>query len=97
PVGAQLLLQPSLHADVADDRRVDHAVRYLRAGHRQLDREDLAALAPRLHLADAADGARDARLLVAAHVVAMLFAIRRGHEHLDGLADHLARRVSEDG
>ncbi len=65
-------------------------------GHRQLERHAASVLARPHDLAADADELGVARIFVVLEVAVVPAVIRLRHQHLDVLAEHLARRVAED-
>ena len=95
------LLQPRLgllpFGQVADEAGEETPVAGFHLADRKLHREGRAVLALADHDAADADDPPLAGPQIALEIAVVVFAIGRGHQHLDVLADHFARAHSRTG
>ena len=92
---AQLLLHALARRDVADEAGEDLLARKHYLADRELDREDRAVLALRLHRPADSDDPLLAGPQIAFEVAVMGLGIGRGHQHVDVPADDLACGIAE--
>ena len=91
----ELLLGALALGQIVDDADENRLAVLLRLADRQVHREGRAVLALADHLAADADDLASAGAVIIVEIAIVLVAIRRRHQHLDVLADDLARPIAE--